>query len=265
MHPPGVLDATGLPPVRSAARGGATDVSGLATARACPASGDLRRSGRVSGATRGHTSRVRAGVMATAVLLLAGLDVRAGQAMRDGHPVSGRVRSGDGDLLRLIAEARRQSATFDELARCVEEAHVILYVSLAPNLRAGLNGVLHVPTGREPAPVSYLVAYLRPGRHRVYQVATMAHELAHACEALRAGAGASTRAFELYFATRDPYAVESGPNQVAQRALTEYVRGLRPETARNGRQGSETPADVAALALLTGPDHAHLPAPPKQR
>jgi hypothetical protein len=159
----------------------------------------------------------------------------------------GSVRSTNADIRRLVVETRERSATFNRLVGCIEESHVVAYLVPALHLREGLNAGLQLAVAGAD-PIRYLKIHVRPGLPADRLVVVLAHELAHICEAARAGALTSTAALAGYFRV---HAVRvTGPTPLVyetaagDEAASSVLRELREPRTLLVRRGPASPAGV---------------------
>lgn len=136
----------------------------------------------------------------------------------------GQVRSPDPEIRQTLLLTTLRSPTFAELVSCVQDAQVFVYVVPAAHLRRGLSAALQLATTGTGG-VRYLRIFVRPGARSTQRVANLAHELAHVCEAARAGALVSNAALADYFRH---HAVQGDG---AARLVYETVTGHRAATA----------------------------------
>jgi hypothetical protein len=136
----------------------------------------------------------------------------------------GQVRSPDPEIRQLVSLTTLHSATFAGLVSCVQDAQVFVYIVPAAHLRRGLSAALQLATAAAGS-VRYLRIFVRPGADPAQRVASLAHELAHVCEAARAGALVSNAALADYFRSH------TVQGEGASRVVYETVAGHRAATA----------------------------------
>lgn len=112
------------------------------------------------------------------------------------------VRSAQAPIRAWIVEGYERSETFRALVDEIEALPGIVYIDATVAMPHGLDGaLLHVVAGSRDLPLLRVV--LRLSLNRTGGIATLAHELQHVAEVLRAGQTADSSAMAALFASID--------------------------------------------------------------
>ena len=179
-------------------------------------------------------------VITTALLLVL---VCAAPATLPPHgPRVSNVRAVSGFAQGVVTEAIRRSPTFAALVATIDTTHVVVYVNVAPFLktRGSLSFVSYA------AGITYVLAQIRPHQTFEESIATLSHELQHACEVASAQPSVrSAREFEQLY-KRIGFPADFGARESADALKVEAAvrRDLRHEsgpTEDPTRVGTTTP------------------------
>ncbi|MGD9903136.1 MAG: hypothetical protein AB7U83_06670 [Vicinamibacterales bacterium] len=154
------------------------------------------------------------------VSLLAVVSTAAAQAEPHVRPL---------DLVSSLAIERglEESARVRALVAELEASNVIVHVIATPTLPPGLVGTMHVVTFL--GATRYIRVHIATGAPPALRVATLAHELTHACEVARSAATSHAAVRELYrtIGSEVPGSRDAYETVAAQRAGAEVLAELR--------------------------------------
>ena len=129
--------------------------------------------------------------------------ITGGTSPQESAGVFRHVRSEDAKIRTLLAAGYDQSATFKQLVDEIDAGPGIVYISHAVKLAGGIEGaLLHGVAGSPELPV--LRVLLKTNLGRSHAIATIAHELQHVVEVLRAGPPRDGTAISRIFARLRP-------------------------------------------------------------
>ena len=139
------------------------------------------------------------------------------------------VRSEQDHVRALLTRGYEQSATLRGLIDELESLPAIVYIDETHAFAGGLAGaLLHTVTGTRDLPI--LRVLVKTNLASAYEIAIIAHELQHACEALRANAATTPEAMTALFRTLDSNATNAAAHfetRKAQEITAQVLRELR--------------------------------------
>jgi hypothetical protein len=139
------------------------------------------------------------------------------------------VRSEQDRVRTLLKRGYEQSATLRGLIDELESLPGIVYIEETHAFAGGLAGaLLHTVTGTRDLPI--LRVLVKTNLASAYQIAIIAHELQHACEALRANAATTSQAMTALFRTLDSNGTNAAAHfetRKAQEITAQVLRELR--------------------------------------
>jgi len=144
------------------------------------------------------------------------------------------VRSGQPAIRGWLAEGYERSATFKALVDEIDTLPGIVYIETGTVMRPGLDGaLLHTVAGSRESPLLRVV--VRWSLTRATGIATIAHELQHVVEVLRAGevtdSSAMTALFESIGKTQP-----RGASQFETEAAREVTLRVLDELAQRSKR-----------------------------
>jgi hypothetical protein len=147
------------------------------------------------------------------------------------------VRSEQTRVRALLRNGYERSATFRALIDELESLQAIVYIDETPAFSGSLAGaLLHTVTGPRNWPI--LRVLVKPNLASDYEIAILAHELQHACEALRDGAATSPQAMTALFRALDESGGHSAAHLETRKAreiAAQVIRELQDRSLRELR------------------------------